>query len=294
MIQGILSFSFFVLGGIEPLTVISAGMTLLSLGLIFVIILTIAHAKLKVEQDPTVAAILEVLPGANCGGCGLAGCSAYAEAVAQDHGLMGKCGPGGEATVHEIAAILGIEAAASAPLRAIVHCAAKNSDKINYARYTGIRSCGEAQMVAGAMGCPYGCLGYGDCETACEFDAIRVIDGFAIVDYDQCVGCGACVKSCPRQLIELLPFKEDPMLVISCASLDKAKEVRRYCQVGCVGCGLCAKMAPNVFQMQQNLAVIDYENYGRGADSDQAIEKCPRAIMTFVGKQAKVKSKVTS
>lgn len=290
MIQGVLAFSFPVLADIELLTVVSAGVTLLGVGLIFVIILTIAHAKLKVEQDPTVEAILNVLPGANCGGCGLAGCGAYAEAVVKDHGLMGKCGPGGDALVKEIAAILGIEAAASAPVRAVVHCSAKSSDKVNYARYTGIQSCGEAQMVAGAMGCPYGCLGYGDCEAVCEFDAIQVIDGLTTVDYDKCVGCGACVKACPRQLIELLPFKEDPMLVISCSSMDKAKEVRGYCKVGCVGCGLCAKMAPNAFQMEQNLAVIDYENYGRWEDCDKAIEKCPRAIMTFVGKKVEVKS----
>ena len=285
MIQDVLAISFPILAGIEPLTVVSAGVTLLGVGLIFVIILTIANAKLKVEQDPTVEAILNVLPGANCGGCGLAGCSAYAEAVVKDHGLMGKCGPGGDALVKEIAAILGIEAAASAPVRAVVHCSARSSDKINYARYEGVQSCGEAQMVAGAIGCPYGCLGYGDCEAVCEFDAIHVIDGLTTVDYEKCVGCGACVKACPRQLIELLPFSEDPMLVISCSSLDKAKEVRSYCKVGCVGCGLCAKMAPNVFQMKQNLAVIDYENYGRWTDCDKAIEKCPRAIMTFVGKR---------
>jgi len=278
--------------GIEPLTVISAGVTLLGVGLIFVIILTIANAKLKVEQDPIVEAILNVLPGANCGGCGLAGCSAYAEAVVKDHGLMGKCGPGGDALVKDMAAILGIEAAASAPVRAVVHCSAKSSDKINTTRYTGIKSCGESQMVAGAIGCPYGCLGYGDCEAVCEFDAIHVIEGLTAVDYEKCVGCGACVKACPRQLIELLPFKEDPMLVISCASVDKAKEVRSYCKVGCVGCGLCAKMAPNAFQMKQNLAVIDYENYGRWADCDKAIEKCPRAIMTFVGKKVVEKVEV--
>ena len=294
MIQDVLAISFPILAGIEPLTVVSAGVTLLGVGLIFVIILTIANAKLKVEQDPTVEAILNVLPGANCGGCGLAGCSAYAEAVVKDHGLMGKCGPGGDALVKEIAAILGIEAAASAPVRAVVHCSARSSDKINYARYEGVQSCGEAQMVAGAIGCPYGCLGYGDCEAVCEFDAIHVIDGLTTVDYEKCVGCGACVKACPRQLIELLPFKEDPMLVISCSSMDKAKEVRSYCKVGCVGCGLCAKMAPNAFQMKQNLAVIDYENYGRWADCDKAIEKCPRAIMTFVGKKVAVKSIVDS
>jgi len=266
-----------------------AGATLLVICVIFVLILTIANAKLRCPQDPTVEAILNVLPGANCGGCGLAGCSAYAEAVAKDHTLLGKCGPGGEAVVHEIAAILGIEAAATAPLRAVVHCSAKQDDKIDLARYHGVKSCAEAQTVPGAIGCPYGCLGYGDCEQACQFDAIRMVDTLAVVDYEKCVGCGACVNACPRQLIELLPLKEDPIMVIACASLDKAKEVRSYCKVGCVGCGLCAKLVPNMFQMQQNLAVIDYEKYADRKDCDKAMEKCPRAMMVYVGTKTKVK-----
>jgi RnfABCDGE-type electron transport complex B subunit len=265
-----------------------SGLTLLGVGIVFVVILNIANARLKVEQDPTVEAILNVLPGANCGGCALAGCSAYAEAVARDHGLLGKCGPGGEATVKEIAAILGIEAAASAPERAVVHCSAKETDKINTTRYHGVHTCGEAQMIVGVMGCPYGCLGNGDCERVCEFDAIHVIDGLAVVDYEKCVGCGACVKACPRQLIELLPMQEDPLLVIACSTRDKAKEVRSYCKVGCVGCSLCVKQAPNMFQMQQNLAVIDYEKYGPQEERDKAQGKCPRALMVYVGTNAKV------
>ena len=286
MINGVMMSITDMLGAVNPLMIFEAGLVLLGVGVVFVVILNIANTKLKVEVDPTVEAILNILPGANCGGCGLAGCGAYAEAVAKDHGLMGKCGPGGEATVREIAAILGIEAvAAAAPVRAIVHCAAKDSDKINSARYFGIETCGEAQMVAGAMGCPYGCLGFGDCNRACEFDAIDMVEGLAQINYYNCVGCGACVKACPRQLIELLPFSEDPMLVISCSSLDKAKEVRSYCKVGCIGCGVCAKKSTTTFQMQQNLAVIDYKNYGSISERAAAVEKCPRALMVYVGKE---------
>jgi len=133
------------------------------------------------------------------------------------------------------------------------------------------------------MGCPYGCLGFGDCVGACEFDAIDVVDGLAKVDYKKCVGCGACVEVCPRQIIELVPFKEESMLIVACSSMDKAKEVRSYCKVGCVGCGLCAKLEPTLFQMRQNLAAIDYEQYGRWVASEKAVEKCPRAAMMLVG-----------
>lgn len=265
-----------------------AGLVLLGVGLFLVSILNIAFAKLYVKPDETVEAILNILPGANCGGCSMAGCSAYAEAVAKDHGLMGKCGPGGEATVQAIAAILGIEAGASAPVRPIVHCSAHRGDKINPAVYEGIPSCGEAQIVAGVQGCPYGCLGFGDCQAACAFDAIHVTDGLATVNYAKCVGCGACAKACPRQIIEMVPFQEDPLLVIGCSSLDKAKDVRGYCRVGCVGCGMCAKTLPTAFQMKQNLAVINYAQYGPRAEMDKAQAKCPRAMMVYVGRNARL------
>lgn len=278
------------LAAVDPVTVVKSGVVLLGIGLVFVIILSAAYARLKVEQDPTVEAVLNVLPGVNCGGCGLAGCSAYAEAVVANHGLMGKCGPGGEALVKQIAGILGIEAAASAPIRPVVHCSAHTGDRTDPAHYQGIRSCQEAQMVAGAMGCPYGCLGYGDCEAACEFDAIHVVDGLAEVNYDKCVGCAACEKACPRQLIEMLPLQADPLLVVACASLDKAKDVRSYCAVGCVGCTLCAKMAPNLFQMKQNLAVIDYDRYGPREEIDKATGKCPRQLLVYVGKGSRPRS----
>jgi RnfABCDGE-type electron transport complex B subunit len=262
-----------------------AGVTMLAMGFLFAVILTIAYAKLKVEQDPTVEAVLKVLPGANCGGCGCAGCSAYAEAVVANHGLMGKCGPGGEALVREIAAILGIEVAASAPVRAVVHCSAKTGDRINKNVYNGIASCAEARIIAGVTGCSYGCMGYGDCVAACHFDAIKIIDGLATVDYAKCVGCGACVKACPRNMIELLTMKDDPMMVIACSSLDKAREVRGYCKVGCIGCGLCAKAVPEIFRVEQNLSVIDYDHYGSRQQCDKAKDKCPRDMMIYVGKE---------
>jgi len=273
-------------GAVGPwATALWAGLALLGVGLLLVTMLNIAYAKLRVEADPVVEALLAALPGANCGGCGLAGCSAYAEAVAKDHGLLGRCAPGGSGVVQRMGTILGISAAAAAPRRAVVHCAAHAGDKTNAARYEGVPRCAEGQMIAGVMGCSYGCLGFGDCVSACPFEAIHMIDGLATVEYRKCVGCGACVKSCPRDLIELLPFQEDPMLVIACSTMDRAKEVRSYCQVGCVGCGLCAKLVPTVFQMKQNLAAIDYEHYGRWAEAAAGIAKCPRAVMVFVGRE---------
>ena len=268
-----------------------AGLMVLAIAFVFVLILNIANAKLKVEQDPTVAAVEAVLPGVNCGGCGLAGCGAYAAAVVADNGLMGKCGPGGEELVTAIAGILGVHAGTAAPVRPVVHCAACRSDQTNRADYYGINSCGEGNIVSGVIGCPFGCMGYGDCEQACDFDAIHIIDGRAVVDYERCVGCGACATACPRGLIEMMPLHEDPLLVVACASQDKAKDVRGYCKVGCVGCTLCVKQAPDMFHMSNNLAVIDYEQYGDQEQRDKATEKCPRALLVYVGKNAPAESK---
>lgn len=271
------------LAALNAVEIGGAGLVLLGVGVAFAVVLNIAHGRLKVERDPVVEAIEAALPGANCGGCGFPGCSAYAEALAEDHKLLGKCGPGGDPLMKQLAAVLGIEAGATAPVRPVVHCAAHQADRMGGGRYAGIKGCSEAQTIAGAMGCPYGCLGFGDCVRACDFDAIDMVDGLARVDYHKCVGCGACVQACPRQIIELVPFTEEAMLTVACSSVDKAKEVRSYCKVGCVGCGLCAKLEPTTFQMRQNLAAIDYEQYGRWAASEKAIKKCPRAAMVLVG-----------
>ena len=243
------------------------------------------------ERDPVVEAIEAVLPGANCGGCGLAGCGAYAEAVVADHALMGKCGPGGEALVHKMAEILGIEATAGAPMRAIVHCSAHSDDMISGTKYDGLEGCMEAQMVGGAIGCTYGCLGQGDCVKACDFDAIHIIDGLAVVDYTKCVGCGACETACPRNIISIEAMVADPLLVVGCKSHDKAKEVRGYCKVGCIGCTVCAKKAPELFTMDNALPVLNYEKYETAQGREEAVEKCPRNLFVYVGKNAKEASK---
>ncbi len=261
-----------------------AGIILLGIGLLFVIILTIAWNKLKVEKDPTVEAIENVLPGANCGGCGLAGCGAYAEEIVNDHGLLGKCGPGGDALVHQIAAILGIEAEAGAPIRAVIHCNAHRGDQIERVDYMGPKTCAEAQMIPGPIGCPYGCIGFGDCVQACDFGALTVVDGLAVVDYEKCVGCGACVNTCPRKIIDLVPMVQDPLMVVACSTLDRVKDVKEYCQVGCVACTICAKTAPATFTMKNNLPVIDYSTYGDDPARDEAQGKCPRSMLVYVGK----------
>ena len=265
--------------------ILYAILVMLGVGLAFTIMLGIAKVKLHVDEDPRIEQIAEVLPAANCGGCGYAGCQAYAEAVVKGEAEANQCSPGGPDVAEAVAKIMGLELTAAAPERAVVHCSAKTEQRLDRATYVGPQTCAGANLIAGVQGCTYGCLGLDDCERSCQFDAIHMVDGLAVVDYAKCVGCGACVKACPRGIIDLMPLCEDPMLVVGCCNKDKGAVTRKVCKdVGCIGCGLCAK-ASDVFSVDGNLATIDYDKYTTWSDLQPACEKCPRQLLVHVGTQ---------
>ncbi|GAH42195.1 unnamed protein product, partial [marine sediment metagenome] len=133
----------------------------------------------------------------------------------------------------------------------------------------------------------FGCLGFGDCVSVCKFDAIKMVDGLAIVDYEKCTGCGACTKACPRNLIEMVPFGCENMMTVACSSKESGKVTRSMCKVGCIGCGLCAKQT-DIFSVEDNLARLDYEKYQPTEQTETAMEKCPTKVIIEVGKTAQV------
>jgi electron transport complex protein RnfB len=245
-----------------------------------------ANRAFHVEVDPKVEAILDALPGANCGGCGFVGCSEYAEAVARGETDVALCAPGGAGCAQRLAEIMGVEVSPSFPYRAVVHCAAHTEHRLGRMPYDGETTCGAANLVGGVQGCTFGCLGFGDCTRACKYDAIHVIDGLATVDYEKCVGCKACAAVCPRNIITMVPFKSDRMLVVACSNQDSGPDVKAVCQVGCIGCTACSRNAERM-QMAGNLPTIDYDHYGDLADFAVARAKCPRASMIDVGKPSK-------
>jgi len=263
-----------------------AGLTMLGLGTGFAVVLLIASEKLKVEVDPKLEQIHQALPNLDCGACGFAGCRQYAKALLRQPELLGKCAPGGPRTAAQIAEILNLQVSDSGPAkRPIVRCRAGVGDKTYWAEYRGSQSCLAANALPNAQACTFGCLGFGDCVRACKFGALSIVDGLATIDYDKCTGCGACVQACPRNLIQMVPFASENMVVVACNSREAGKVTRVICKVGCIGCGLCAKQS-SLFSVQENLASVDYDHYRFDEAVDRAMSKCPTSVIVLRGKSA--------
>lgn len=266
-------------------TILLAAVVLAVLAVGVACVLGWANRAFHVEVDPKVEAVLDVLPGANCGGCGYVGCGEYAEAVVTADADVSLCAPGGAGCTRRLAEILGVDVAESFPYRAVVHCGAKTPQRlpVNKLEYRGEPTCRAANLIAGVQWCTYGCLGLSDCVEACKYDAIHVIDGVAVVDYQACIGCKACAVACPRNIITMVPFKSDQMMVVACSNKDGGPDVKSVCDIGCIGCKICAKKSELV-DMEGSLPIIDYDQYEADADFSAALEKCPRESLLFVGK----------
>lgn len=248
------------------------------MGLLFGALLTIASKKFYVKVDERVPKITDVLPGANCGGCGYAGCSAYAEAIVRGEAKTNCCPSGGTAVATKIAEIMGTDALEVVPKVARVMCSGTaDCAKTKYI-YSGEEDCYSAMKLGGGpKSCAYGCLGLGSCVKACDRDAISIINGVAVVDRDKCGACGQCVSACPKNIIELV--NADVSYAVSCKSKDKGKKVRAVCDTGCIGCGLCVKVClAEAITLNDNLAVIDPE---KCANCGMCAEKCPQKIIKF-------------
>lgn len=265
-------------------TIILAVVVLLVLAIVIAWVLGWASKAFKVEVDERIPAIIGVLPGANCGGCGFTGCAAYAEAVVTKGAAVTLCPVGGPTCVEEVAAIMGVEVGEALPYRPVVHCAAHTCDKHKNAPYIGEETCEAINLISAAQGCVYGCLGHGDCTRACKYDAIHIVNGLATVDYEKCIGCMQCAVVCPRNIISMTPFKKNYVVAINCSNHEAGKEVRDICDVGCLACSLCARTSQDVFVIQNNVSTINMEAIPEHLiDIKTAMEKCPRHVIVTVG-----------
>ena len=254
------------------------------LGILFGLVLGYASKKFAVPVDERVAKVRELLPGANCGGCGFAGCDAYAQAVVEGIVDLNKCGPGGSATAVGIADVLGKTVDPNAePLKAYVKCNGNCSSAKQKGVYYGATDCNDAMVLpgSGAKACDYGCMGLGSCVKACQFGAIDIVDGIAVVDPEACTSCQACVKACPKNVIEMKPLSH--VIRPACNSKDKLKDVKDVCAVGCITCGICGRSCPEgAITFENNLPVIDKE---KCTLCMTCVEKCPTKAMIAYNKK---------
>lgn len=233
-------------------------------GLLAAVILYFVAQKFKVEEDPHIDEVTEVLPGANCGGCGFAGCRALAEACVKADSLDGLlCPVGGQETMKRVGDILGLAPAAAEPMVAVVRCNGTCAARPRTSIYNGTRTCQIMNsLYVGETNCSFGCLGCGDCVSACQFGALKINQetGLPEVDEEKCTSCGACVKACPRHIIELR--KKGPKsrrVYVDCVNKDKGAPARKACLNACIGCGKCQKECPfDAITVENNLAYIDY------------------------------------
>lgn len=235
------------------------------------LILAVASIVMAVPRDEKVEQLREALPGANCGACGYSGCDGYAKAMAHEGARVGLCAPGGAATVEATSAILGVEGVLEATV-AMVHCGGCEEVAARKLTYRGVPSCAAAaQFYGGDLQCSYGCLGYGDCASACEYGAITVENGLARIQPELCKACRLCVKTCPKALITIMPAATRG--IVRCSSHDKGAVVRKACTAGCIGCMKCTKVCEyDAIHVENFLASIDDEKcVGCGA----CAETCP-------------------
>ena len=245
------------------------------LGLLAGIGLALANLLMAVKVNEKAEKIYKVLPGINCGACSFSGCMSYAEALSTGKVKITLCTVGGDETVKQISAILGVKPAAADKKIAHIFCQGNGGYTSKKYLYQGIKTCKAASVMYGGDGaCRFGCIGLGDCIHACNYDALSLEDGVVVVNAKKCVACSLCINTCPKHIISLIPKKKTPLVL--CSSTDKGVHTRKVCAAGCIGCKLCLKVCEyNAISMNGALAVIDRNKcYGCGKCAEICKSNC--------------------
>ncbi len=263
------------------INIISAFLVLSVLGLLLGIGLSFAEKKLSVKKDERLERLEAIMPGANCGGCGFAGCSAYAEAVNSGSAAPGLCQPGGDELSRKMSEIVGVEAEKKERMTAFVFCRGNDDVTQKKFEYMGIRDCNAASLLFGGdSACREGCLRLGSCISVCPVGAIsRAPDGNIVVDREKCIGCGACTKACPKGTIRLIPYSAE--YVTACSSHESGAKAKKACSVACIGCRICsAKVESSPFVVESFLSRNDFTKSQEKAS--EACEKCPQKCIVKI------------
>lgn len=257
--------------------IIISAIVVAAVGLVIAIVLSIAEKVFFVKVDEKELAVRELLPGNNCGACGYAGCDALAKAIAKGEAPVTSCPSAGQSGADQIAQVMGVEAGEVVRKTAYVRCSGTCDHRKQNYNYFGTQTCKSIKTALnrGEMSCRYGCLGYGSCATVCDNNAVRIVDGKAVIESELCIACGKCVKACPQKLIEIIPY--DAKYRVQCHNSDKGKAVKVVCDAGCIGCAICQKNCPkDAIHVENNIAVIDYEKcVGCGI----CAAKCPSKVI---------------
>lgn len=235
----------------------------MALGTIAAVVLFIVSKKFYVYENPLIAEVEEILPAANCGGCGSPGCKAFAERLVENEDISDLfCPVGGNDVMKSVATLLGKEVAEKEPTVAVLLCHGSCEVRPKTTQFEGPDSCAISAMVfSGETDCQHGCLGKGDCVDVCLFDAMYMDEetGLPVIIDDQCTSCGACVEACPRDIIEMRPrHKRGLKIFVGCMNEDKAGIAKKACSVACIGCSLCVDVCKKeAITVNNNLAYID-------------------------------------
>ncbi|MGI6704167.1 MAG: RnfABCDGE type electron transport complex subunit B [Clostridia bacterium] len=256
-------------------TILIAVVSMGAIGVFFAGFLAFASKKFAIEEDPRIEAIIEALPGANCGGCGFPGCSSFAAALVAGEAKFTGCPVGDGDVCVKIAEILGMDDTdiSVEKLVAKVICGGDNGNCENKYRYVGVEDCAAAaKMAGGPKGCQYGCMGFGSCAKVCPTNAIIITDGgIAVVDEEKCIGCQKCVAACPKNIIKMVPYSSE--VHVLCSSPEPGKVVRKVCKAGCIACKKCEKVCNfDAIHVENNLAVVDYD---KCTGCMECVKACP-------------------
>lgn len=254
------------------------------IGFVLGLLLGLFKKIFAVRVDSKVQEVRDALSGANCGGCGYAGCDAFAEAVVNGEAEVTGCIAGGASVAEKVAEVMGVSAGSAEPKIAFLACAGTNECAHEKAEYEGVKTCAAVQLTMnGTKKCAFGCIGFGDCVEACPFDAISMgSDGLPKVDAEKCVGCGKCAKTCPKHLFTLIA-KNTAGAIARCSNhSDNKPQIKKDCSVGCFKCGMCVRKCPvGCINIATGIPQVDYSQC---VSCGECVKICPDHVLTLIGK----------